>query len=419
MKALSDKLRRVSLLLAAALLLSACFAAAAPTAAAEDPGWYGKNEWRGILDVVVGEDFTAALREDGRVLYTGADYNGTGERIAAWSQIQRIELQSWPTYLVGYGVDGSIRLAALFDGELYSIEPWSEEELADWQDVEQLYLHYDSCLGLTEEGKVLALCRKEEREDFCREVSGWTQIRQLGFAMAPIVVGLREDGSLVAAQEDDIFYDYSELVEELRSLKNIQRLEQTDMGVFVIDGDGALVWGASGEGWTNIDSVYAGSDSFFALRRDGTVAVYLNSYPDDLRLREVAGWDHVAELGFDMVGFGRYVPVGLRDDGTVCTVSTGYSGGAYGYWDCSGWTDVQKLYSCSDFTIGLRADGSLLVTGGEFRSADFLDEVAQWSGIRAIFYGGDEYINHIVGLKMDGTLVAAGDNSLGQCEVGP
>ena len=59
----------------------------------------------------------------------------------------------------------------------------------------------------------------------------------------------------------------------------------------------------------------------------------------------------------------------------------------------------------------------MLVTGGEFGTLDYLDEIARWTDIRAIFFGGGEYTDHIVGLKTDGTLVAAGNNSQGQCEV--
>jgi hypothetical protein len=50
-----------------------------------------------------------------------------------------------------------------------------------------------------------------------------------------------------------------------------------------------------------------------------------------------------------------------------------------------------------------------------------LDEIAGWTDIRAIYFIAfprEEYPSHIVGLKTDGTLVAAGDNSLGQCDVG-
>ena len=71
-----------------------------------------------------------------------------------------------------------------------------------------------------------------------------------------------------------------------------------------------------------------------------------------------------------------------------------------------------------DYTIGLRTDGTLLVTGGEFATFSDIDELKTWTGIIEIFTGDDfDGTDHIVGLKSDGTLVAAGLNDFGQCDV--
>jgi alpha-tubulin suppressor-like RCC1 family protein len=55
-------------------------------------------------------------------------------------------------------------------------------------------------------------------------------------------------------------------------------------------------------------------------------------------------------------------------------------------------------------TVGLKTDGTVLSTKYD---------VSSWSGIVKVAVGPD----HILGVKADGTVVAAGSNGLGQCNV--
>ena len=415
-------LRRMAGLLAMALVLTLFLSCPGRTAEAEvedDPG-ESESEWCDIRDLILGEGYTIALRKDGRVLYTGKEFPGIKERIAGWEQIERIELQGFGRYLVGFREDGSIRLELLFDPEEYgSSDHWTEEDLASWSGVTQMILEDGRALGLTEAGTVLTLPRGEEDAELCREISEWTDICQIAEDYSG-VMGLRNNGTVVFAAIGDYGRQRKAFWEDETAAKNIRELVKCFYTVCALDENGTLISDGSELGWTNIEKVYYASDSMFGLRGDGTVAVCFGFYPDDPRLLEVAGWDHITALGFDVTGWARYLPVGLRDDGTVCAVMED-DGNRYGSWDFTGWTDVKKLYSGTDFTIGIRSDGSLLVTGGEFGGAPYLDEIAGWTDIRAIYFIAfprEEYPSHIVGLKTDGTLVAAGDNSLGQCDVG-
>ena len=409
--------RLFSLLLAALLMMVFLFQPSL-SARAESPAADG-GEWQRIVDVIAGNGFTVALRADGKVLYAGEDYFGAAERIADWENIGRIEVQHWGWYLIGYTRDGGVRLEALYDWETYN---WGrllrEEDFSAWNDVKQIILDYDYCLGLTNQGTVLVLPLEEEWVEFCREITGWSDVRQLVSSGYSAVLGLKEDGTVLCAEREDMDETYKQFWSAPDAPKNIRELVPGSYGIYAIDEEGTVVFGVSGPEWTNIEKLYFASDSMFGLRRDGTVAV-LDFLLDDERIQEVASWDSIVELGFDVTGWARYVPVGLREDGTVCAVMTEYYGGPYGDWDTTGWTDVQKLFSGTDYTIGVRSDGSLLVTGGEFGWADWLEEVAGWTDIQAIFTSSsDEAPGHIIGLKTDGTLIAAGDNSFGQCEVG-
>ena len=155
----------------------------------------------------------------------------------------------------------------------------------------------------------------------------------------------------------------------------------------------------------------------FGLRWDGMVAANFEDefYRGDYRLQQVGSWRDIVELGFD--GDIRYVPVCLRGDGTIAAVTTFDGVEPYGEWDFSGWSGVYELFSGSDYTIGLREDGTLLVTGGEFAAVDYLRQLAGWRDVQWIYPAQGEYTDHIVALRWDGTLVAAGDNSRGQCNV--
>ena len=61
-------------------------------------------------------------------------------------------------------------------------------------------------------------------------------------------------------------------------------------------------------------------------------------------------------------------------------------------------------------TVGLKSDGTVIAAGNSDRGQC---DVSDWTDIVAVSVGYD----HIVGLKADGTIVAAGGSSSGQCSV--
>ena len=71
---------------------------------------------------------------------------------------------------------------------------------------------------------------------------------------------------------------------------------------------------------------------------------------------------------------------------------------------------IIAIASGSRHTVGLRADGTVVAAGS---NSENQCEVSSWTGIAAISAGG----MHTLGLRADGTVVAAGRNSDGQCDV--
>ena len=76
------------------------------------------------------------------------------------------------------------------------------------------------------------------------------------------------------------------------------------------------------------------------------------------------------------------------------------------------WNDFveRQTIACSDgHTVGLKSDGTVVAAG---YNEDGQCDVSDWADIVAIACG-----IHTVGLKSDGTVVAAGDNDYGRCDV--
>ena len=87
---------------------------------------------------------------------------------------------------------------------------------------------------------------------------------------------------------------------------------------------------------------------------------------------------------------------------------------AWGYKDSAErvtkWNDSKTLSSYSATTIGLKKDGTVVAVGSNsYGQCD----VSGWKDIVSVACG--EY--HTVGLKKDGTVVAVGSNRFGQCDV--
>jgi alpha-tubulin suppressor-like RCC1 family protein len=89
------------------------------------------------------------------------------------------------------------------------------------------------------------------------------------------------------------------------------------------------------------------------------------------------------------------------------------------YTNVSGWTNIVAVAATWYRTIGLRADGTVVMAQGKTPVIDDRatalkpEDVKDWKNVIAIAAGSD----HLVALKSDGTVVAAGDNEYGQCNV--
>ena len=356
-----------------------------------------------IIDVIVEEEYTAGLRADGSVFFTGRDrYDQGWERAREWTDIERLEIRG--KWIFGWRNDGTIVTTGDFD-------------LHSWVGVADIVYCWESdfIAGLRADGTVSIAFEKEAEIDReYLEVTNWRNIKQLVYdSYTGQLVGLRTDGTVVAT---GISSFWEEKWMESRDNPIIE-LVYAYACLIGIKADGTVV-GLDANEFYNIESVIAYSDGYvyaYGIRKDGTVAImhpyYIDYKPEMSALREIKGWHDIKKLTYYYEGF----PVGLREDGTVAVVHTCWSeeGGEFGEWDVSSWSGVKDIYCGADCLIGLKADGSLLVTGGQFGTREYLSELESWKDISDIYISDD----HIVGLKRDGALCAAGDNTYGQCNM--
>ena len=183
--------------------------------------------------------------------------------------------------------------------------------------------------------------------------------------------------------------------------------------------------------WRNIVAVATGDNHIVGLKADGTVVsdglgVKYNHSRESVESTpcnqcNTKGWRDIVAIAA-----GNYHTVGLKADGTVVAV------GDNDDRQCNirDWHDIVAIYAQFSSTVGLKADGTVVAVGESlgqrntilrnayincnlpFKSSDFtVDNSHNWRDIVAVADGS----NHRVGLKADGTVVACGLNSYGQC----
>lgn len=85
--------------------------------------------------------------------------------------------------------------------------------------------------------------------------------------------------------------------------------------------------------------------------------------------------------------------------------------------DLSGWTDIIAIDAGNAAIIGLKSDGTVVAAGD---NEEPVNGVKNWSDIVAVAGGtsGTGYGGHLLGLRKDGTVLAVGNNQYGECNVG-
>lgn len=163
--------------------------------------------------------------------------------------------------------------------------------------------------------------------------------------------------------------------------------------------------------WRNIVAVAAGHGCSFGVKADGTVvaAGELNE------LAEALSWKDVTALAV-----GYFHIIGLRSDGTVLAAGKKMQGAL----EIAKQENLTAIAAGNDYSLGLRSNGKVVLSGVlddlacislKEMAIDFAAKLGlyTWSNITAIAAGPD----FALGLRANGTVVSAGQNTDGQRNV--
>ena len=156
-------------------------------------------------------------------------------------------------------------------------------------------------------------------------------------------------------------------------------------------------------------SVAVGRNIDAILNKDGTVQII--GYEEFNWLGDCADWADIVQISMGVGELSYAYMLGVRQDGTVLTAGRAYGEGH----PIHKWTEIIKVAASGQLDLGLKQSGTV-VTNPESAAAPEIQAAAvieSWENITDISAGK----NHFVGVKADGTVVATGDNSYGQCDV--
>ena len=165
--------------------------------------------------------------------------------------------------------------------------------------------------------------------------------------------------------------------------------------------------------WTEIVEI-ANDSHIVGLRADGTVMSAGYNYHGEC---DVEHWRNIVAISA-----GHNFTAGLRANGTVVVThwkqKTIYDTPSNGQYKVDDWKDIVAISAGGGFTVGLKADGTVVATKyiENYQTSKYLGQcdVDRWRDIIAISAGS----YHTVGLRANGTVVATGRNSAGECNVG-
>lgn len=260
-------------------------------------------------------------------------------------------------------------IPTLVDGDLISVhgDGWTDGDIIDiaaggWHVV-----------GLKKDGTVVA---EGKNSDGRCEVSDWTDIVDIA-AGHWHTVGVKSDGTVVAvgSNSDDGECEVSDWTDVVKVAAGVRR-------TIGVKADGTLL--ATGDFWI--------SDGY-----------NLYNFEDNI----------LSQTDVVDVAIGDYHILCLKKDGTVVSIGPNRDGEG-NVWDWSGIEQISASRYSHSISAGIGADGKLLVTSadlGYYKNAS--PSIDKWTDIKQFAFGYE----HLVALKNDGTVIAAGNNASEECEV--
>ena len=274
---------------------------------------------------------------------------------------------------------------------LTQVKEQSAEQTVDPNRIMAIAAGHAHTVVLYADGTVAAVGSNRDKE--C-ELDGWRDIVAIS-AGRYHTVGLKKDGTVVLA--GNCFGNQKD-VEEWKDIVSIATGTFHTVG---LKKDGTVVTAgsnASGKSnvsdWHDIVAIAAGSSHTLALDKFGRVF-----HTGGGKKLPRGGWKQVKAIAAGRNGHSA----ALTEDGAVLITGNGGKPAELG-------GENVELGAGFDFTVVRKANGTAAISG---YCADGRSAVNHWENLEMIAAGR----THVVGLKKDGTLVAAGEKEKGQCDV--
>lgn len=245
------------------------------------------------------------------------------------------------------------------------------------------------------------------QEETLKMIGEWENIRRLSGEWG--LDALDKDGGFYTIRGASGYDDYTERNRQIAELEPLQMLCSYLYDFTALRTDGTICAYAKFSNylepdpvkqhmdqWTDIKDIVSGPDMVAVLLGDGTVdfvCASTSSYDD---MRE---WTDIVAI--DGLGVAGCI-AGLKSDGTVVVSNHGVDPNGAIYRDALEWSDIIAISKGFESLLGLKRDGTV-VAAGNLRSGQ--ENIAEWTDIVAISAGQDIH----VGLKRDGSIVIAGD----------
>ena len=350
-----------------------------------DPVFFWQD-FSGVIDALaaiddaaqldIGETVAAVLHSDGTV--SAFNFEGRDTRLAD-DVTDVVQVAAGEGQILCLKSNGTVAGRGSFS---------SGEDINLWKNVVDIDCSGRNYYAVTKDGKVHTTITEKQLRD---RTANWTNVVKISASGAG-VVALRADGSAVGNLQNRWFYDYGPKFGDWSGVTDVACGETHSVG---LRADGTLaVTGKVGDELKaaleikDAEAVSAGWNHVLALMKDGTVTA---AGSDDGGQCGVSNWENIADISA-----GSYYSVGLTGDGKIL-----YAGKrSYSRVDSSiskavEWTDITAIAAGEKALLGLRSNGELAYTQGQYDGGDYDEDhvgqmIQSWEELTAIT-GGSGY----------------------------
>ena len=305
--------------------------------------------------------YFAALKTNGSVVIEGSCDDHYEKLIGSWNDVSQI---CGDGNLIGLKTDGTV-----VGTDCHSLFGLGLED-PRWNNIKMISTNGVHIVGLKNDGTVVTVCRSSnsDAKTVSYYVEEWSDIVSIETLKPFIVVGLKSDGTVLAA--GNIMK-----VGQCESWRNINSIFNAGACIVGLNDEGKpFTTGEKHydiEDWNGIVDVVASHNIIAGLRKDGTVLI------SDTRILEheeldVSNWIDIVALSLYDDGNREARIVGLKKDGTV--VISGINN--KGQCNVRDWKDIVAVYADSNETIGLKNDGTIISTNPDI--SDEYEELVNW-----------------------------------------